>query len=145
GSCASASTFRVRSARSLTDAMANLENTAPFEPGAALVSGATADEVELAVAAEEWLAYGLMSTPAERVEAEVAVRLAYDLAGLAAPERILWRDSPLAGARTAAAAQADGTAGASVRTQVRTVPWAGARAELMRDLGPVGWSRHWAA
>ena len=59
-------------------------------------------------AASEWLAYGLMSTPADRAEAEAGVREAYELAGLAAPARLLWCDSPLAGARAARQLTADG-------------------------------------
>lgn len=112
--------------------MADLTDTAPFSDGA-----------ELAAVAAEWLAYGLMSTPAQRSEAEAGVRLAYEVAGLTAPEELIWCDSPLAGAR--AAGYASARAGASVRNAVRTVPWAAARAELTGNLGPAGWSRHWAA
>lgn len=115
--------------------MADLDDTAPFT-----LQDLAAD-TELAVAAEEWLAYGLMSTPAERAEAEAGVRLAYELAGLAPPEQFQWYDSPLAGARAAAAV----TDQACVRAQVRTAPWAAARAALTRDLGASGWSRHWTA
>ncbi|MDG6102806.1 hypothetical protein Daura_41180 [Dactylosporangium aurantiacum] len=38
-----------------------------------------------------------------------------------------------------------GTAGVSVRAQVRTTPWAAARAEVHELLGPDGWARLWAA
>jgi hypothetical protein len=40
---------------------------------------------------------------------------------------------------------AEGTAGRSVRAEVRTRPWAAARADLTGRLGAAGWSRHWAA
>ncbi len=114
----------------------HLEGTAPFD----LAAQAGAD-AELAATTEEWLAYGLMSTPAERPAAETAVAAAYQAAGLPAPDRFVWCDSPLAGARAAAQV----TDQASVRAQVRTRPWAQERAELTRRLGAAGWSRHWTA
>jgi hypothetical protein len=73
-----------------------------------------------------------------------AVRTAYELAGLAEPQRFLWYGSPLAGA-LAAARLAPGERGVSVRAAVRTGPWAAARARLTATLGPAGWSRHWVA
>ncbi|MGY0235631.1 DUF6745 domain-containing protein [Longispora urticae] len=126
------------------------------------------DDVTLAGAAEDWTEAGLSCAPARRRSAETAVRKAYTLAGLKAPTRIVWLDSPEAGAlavallaepRTArfagpgAAALAELRAqfcvdvplGRSVRPLVRTRPWAQARAALVRDLGPVGFARHWAA
>ncbi|MGH8907318.1 MAG: DUF6745 domain-containing protein [Egibacteraceae bacterium] len=52
--------------------------------------------------AAEWLAVGLSTAPADREAAEAGVRLAYQRAGLRPPQRILWAQSPLAGAREAA-------------------------------------------
>jgi hypothetical protein len=103
------------------------------------------DEADALVAAGEWLAYGLMSAPAERAEAEAGVRQAYELAGLEPPQRYLWCDSPLAGARAATELVADMKAGRSVRARVRTAPWAAARSELVERLGQLGWGRHWLA
>jgi hypothetical protein len=50
---------------------------------------------------QEWSAVHLCAAPAERSLAERAARLAYRQAGLAPPERVLWCESPLAGARAA--------------------------------------------
>lgn len=38
-----------------------------------------------------------------------------------------------------------GAAGASVREVVRTAPWEAARRRYLSELGPTGWSEHWAA
>jgi hypothetical protein len=106
---------------------------------------APVDDAALAARADGWLARGLAAVPADRVDAEAGVGQAYELAGLKAPERIEWRGSPAAGARTAQELWTAGEAGASVRATVRTRPWANARAELVARLGPAGWARHWAA
>jgi hypothetical protein len=103
------------------------------------------DEADLLVGASEWLAYGLLSTPADRSEAEAGVREAYELGGLAAPARVLWCASPLAGARLVRQLTGEGSTGASVRAAVRTRPWASARADLTERLGQLGWARHWLA
>jgi hypothetical protein len=95
-----------------------------------------------------WLAVGLATGPADRVEAEDAVRTAYRLAGRPGPDRIEWQGSPRAGALAAArlTAGADGgEAGRSVRADVRTRPWANARAVLAARLGGAGWAEHWTA
>jgi hypothetical protein len=55
--------------------------------------------VEATVA--EWLTIGLSTAPADRQAAEDGVRLAYERAGLRSPPRIVWTESPLAGAREA--------------------------------------------
>ncbi len=102
-------------------------------------------DTRLAAAADGWLAFGLESGPALRAEAEEGVRLAYARAGLTAPDRFEWLASPYAGARVATALVAAGEAGASVRGQIRTRPWARARTALTNQLGPAGWARHWAA
>jgi hypothetical protein len=52
--------------------------------------------------AAKWLAAGLSTTPADRVAAADAVRLAYRSAGLPEPAHVVWFASPAAGARAAA-------------------------------------------
>lgn len=126
------------------------------------------DDVMLAGRADRWLATGLSCERADRAGAESGVKVAYALAGLPAPKRIVWLGSPAAGARavallrtgssggraeerthaelTAQGARPGGVElGRSVRPKVRTRPWAQARATLMNRLGPVGFARHWAA
>ncbi|MCP2329524.1 hypothetical protein HDA40_008031 [Hamadaea flava] len=122
----------------------------------------TMDDIGLAERAESWLAAGLCAEPADRAAAEAGVRAAYAVAGLAAPDRIIWLGSPAAGA-AAVAMLSTGTdgdpyvwewlaeqdcvpgraeLGASVRSKVRTGPWARARSALVAELGPVGYARH---
>ncbi|GIG00513.1 hypothetical protein Cci01nite_56060 [Catellatospora citrea] len=123
------------------------------------------EDMALAARAERWMATGLSTEPADRAGAEAGVRIAYALAGLPAPQRMLWLDSPAAGAtavamlrtglagdgkvREALAAQGvrpgELALGRSVRPQVRTRPWAQARAALAEQRGAVGFARHWAA
>jgi Domain of unknown function (DUF6745) len=94
--------------------------------------------------ADLWFDRGLATMPADRATAEEAVRAAYASAGLTPPERFEWRDSPHAAALAAMALTPE-EAGASVRTKLRTRPWAAARAELTAALGAAGWAQHWAA
>ncbi|GAA0917222.1 hypothetical protein GCM10009549_33960 [Streptomyces thermoalcalitolerans] len=82
--------------------------------------------------------------PADRTAAEEGVRLAYRLAGLPEPERVVWAGSPREGAALAARLTAEGTAGPSVRDAVRTRPWDTARTRVLDRLGPAGWAGHWA-
>jgi Domain of unknown function (DUF6745) len=102
-------------------------------------------DIPLAAAAEAWLGRGLAAEPADRPAAEAAVRLAYQLTGLPAPERFVWQDSPRAGAIAAARLTGAGETGRSVRPQVRTKAWADARARQTARLGAAGWAQHWAA
>ncbi len=125
--------------------------------------------------AEDWLAVGLTCAPADRVGAETAVRRAYAAAGAAPPERVIWLGSPpagtlavaLLGRADAAAAGRDsadvdvravwtelvgqgcppGTVdlGRSVRSRLRTAPWAAARAALVERLGGTGFATRWLA
>jgi len=44
---------------------------------------------------DEWLAIALATGPADRPTAEAGVRTAYEQAGLAPPEAVIWLDSPL--------------------------------------------------
>jgi hypothetical protein len=91
-----------------------------------------------------WREVAAATGPADRTAAEDGVRLAYRLAGLPEPGRILWAGSPNEGAELAARLTADGTTGRSVRDAVRTRPWAAARKRLADRLGPAGWAEHWA-
>jgi Domain of unknown function (DUF6745) len=91
---------------------------------------------------EDSLRIGLACGPADEHDRADSISLAYDLAGLPAP-RIVAVDSPLAGVRVAAEMRLAGAV--SVRAEVRTRPWAAARAAVLADLGPIGFARHWAA
>ncbi|MGW3243522.1 DUF6745 domain-containing protein [Streptomyces sp. NPDC001070] len=82
--------------------------------------------------------------PADRAAAEEGVRLAYRLAGLPEPERIVWAGSPREAAALAVRLTAEGAAGRSVRDAVRTRPWAAARERVADRLGPAGWAERWA-
>ncbi|MGW3562737.1 DUF6745 domain-containing protein [Streptomyces sp. NPDC000941] len=129
---------------------------------------ADADTVALSLV-ERWRAVAAATGPADRRTAEEGVRLAYEAAGVARPERIVWVDSPLvgtaaamlltgqggalpreiadraAGALRAAGVEPEaGAAGASVREAVRTLPWAAARQRLHDMLGGSGWAERWA-
>lgn len=92
----------------------------------------------------KWRKVAAMTGPADRAAAEEGMRLAYRLAGLPEPERIVWAGSPLEGVALAARLTAEGAAGRSVREAVRTRPWAAARARVLDRLGPAGWAEHWA-
>ncbi|WP_425580990.1 DUF6745 domain-containing protein [Streptomyces thermoalcalitolerans] len=91
-----------------------------------------------------WRAVAAATGPADRTAAEEGVRLAYRLAGLPEPERVVWAGSPREGAALAARLTAEGTAGPSVRDAVRTRPWDTARTRVLDRLGPAGWAGHWA-
>lgn len=91
-----------------------------------------------------WRAVAAATGPADRAAAEEGVRLAYRLAGLPEPERVVWAGSPREGAALAARLTAEGTAGPSVRDAVRTRPWDAARTRVLDRLGPAGWAEHWA-
>lgn len=73
------------------------------------------DDMALAARAERWMATGLSTDPADRAGAEAGVRVAYALAGLPAPQRMLWLDSPAAGATAVAMLRTGLTADAKVR------------------------------
>ncbi len=51
---------------------------------------------------EKWTRIGLCTDPANRPEAEAGIKLAYQIAGLKAPCRIIWSPSPVANALTRA-------------------------------------------
>jgi hypothetical protein len=91
-----------------------------------------------------WREVAAATGPADRAAAEEGVRLAYRLAGLPEPERIIWVGSPREGAARAVRLTTEGTAGRSVRDEVRNRPWAAARKRVLDRLGPAGWAEHWA-
>lgn len=72
---------------------------------------------------DAWMRAGLSTEPADRPRAEAGVRLAYEAAGLQPPGRIIWLDSPMAGALGAAllagAAKVQDRVWTQVWTQVR--------------------------
>ncbi|MFF5205972.1 DUF6745 domain-containing protein [Streptosporangium sp. NPDC000396] len=94
----------------------------------------------LTAAALRWEEVAFQSGPADRPEAEAGVRLAYRIAGLAEPEKIIWVDSPAAGARAVATLDA----GRPVRDAVRTRPWERARADVHASLGATTWPLAWS-
>ncbi|GAA4228729.1 hypothetical protein FHR32_008093 [Streptosporangium album] len=94
----------------------------------------------LTAAALRWEEVAFRSGPADRPGAEAGVRLAYRIAGLAEPEKIIWVDSPAAGARAIALLGA----GKPVRDAVRTGPWERARADVHASLGPTAWPLAWS-
>jgi hypothetical protein len=71
---------------------------------------------------QDWSGVDRCQAPAERARAERGVRLAYREAGLTPPERIVWCQSPLAGARTAAEVLA--TSGQARADLHGGAPWA---------------------
>ncbi len=99
-------------------------------------------DIALAARSDEWLEVGLCCKPTDRPAAETGVRLAYESAGLTPPARLLWFGSPLAAAKAVAALD---NPGSSVRSQVRTRPWAAARQALVHELGTTVFTRHWIA
>ncbi|MEU1896113.1 DUF6745 domain-containing protein [Streptomyces pristinaespiralis] len=90
--------------------------------------------------ADKWRAIAAATGPADRAAAEEGVRLAYGAAGLPAPDRIIWADSPLSGVNAVRALEAPGR---SVRDDVRTRPWADERRRVHDELGPGGWTVLW--
>ncbi|MFF5079208.1 DUF6745 domain-containing protein [Actinoplanes sp. NPDC000266] len=134
-----------------------------------------AQEAMSAAVEDQWLAAAVETGPATRAAAETGVREAYRLAGATPPEHIFWLGSPRAGAAAVAllsgaslpGAPSAGAqpawisevyaelrrqgwtpgevAGASLRRQVRTEPWAAARHAAVEALGGYGWAQLGAA
>lgn len=90
-----------------------------------------------------WREVATATGPADRAAAEHGVRLAYRLAGLPEPDRIVWAGSPHEGAAVVARLTVEGATGRSVRDEVRTRPWAAARERAFERLGPAGWAERW--
>lgn len=104
-------------------------------------------DTRAAVAADRvarWRGTAADTGPADRAAAEEGLRLAYGRAGLPGPERVLWAGSPREAMRMLLEAEAE-ELGRGVREGVRTAPWAAEREALAAELGPAGWSAHWAA
>ncbi|HSA51037.1 MAG TPA: hypothetical protein VLH10_13155 [Yinghuangia sp.] len=115
----------------------------------------------LADTADAWSAVAAATGPADRAEAEAGIRDAYRAAGLVAPAKILWYESPLAAAVAATVisgsykpqdlaavglpvrAPAGSRAGASVRDKIRTATWERARGEAASLLGQTTWAQAW--
>lgn len=91
---------------------------------------------------DQWRLLSAATGPGDRAAAEAGVRLAYERAGLRPPERVVWARSPLEAVRLLGAG-ALATAGASVREQVRSAPWAAERHRLHAELGAREFARHW--
>ncbi|WP_067828724.1 DUF6745 domain-containing protein [Nocardia inohanensis] len=89
---------------------------------------------------EEWRAVAAATGPADRAAAEAAAREAYASAGLPAPARFVWVQSPLAAVQ--AVRELD-RPGRSVRDAVRTRPWAAERQRVYGELGVAGWAERW--
>ncbi|MFC4912632.1 DUF6745 domain-containing protein [Actinomadura gamaensis] len=105
-----------------------------------------------------WESAAFATGPGDRARAEAGITAAYVAAGLAAPERFLWVDSPAQGALAAAVIaghaqvlrdagldvpDVPSDAGASVRDAVRTRPWEAARTAAYERLGNREWARSW--
>lgn len=115
----------------------------------------------LAETADTWSAVAAATGPADRAEAEAGIRDAYRAAGLVAPAKILWYESPLAASVAATVisgahkpqdlaaiglkvrAPAGSRAGASVRDKLRTATWERARGEAAALLGQTTWGQAW--
>ncbi|MDT9689983.1 hypothetical protein Q5762_16855 [Streptomyces sp. P9(2023)] len=93
---------------------------------------------------DRWRAVAAATGAADREAAEDGVRRAYRTAGLAAPERIVWADSPRA-AVTLVRELTDAVLGRSVRDEIRTRPWAEERRRVHDELGPRGWTALWSS
>jgi hypothetical protein len=130
----------------------------------------TADqEAALARIRDEWAGIGLGVGATDRHAAEAGVRLAYQAAGLAPPERVVWLDSPLRGVLAAAmvsglevgsgsrglaievcgelAAQgwlAGRHDGRPLRSWIGPPSWARLRAEVEEQVGRYAWMLLWA-
>ncbi|WP_067714679.1 DUF6745 domain-containing protein [Nocardia yamanashiensis] len=89
---------------------------------------------------DEWRAVAAATGRADRAAAEAAARTAYETAGLVAPPRFVWVESPLAA--VAAVRELD-EPGRSVRDAVRTRVWAAERQRVYAELGAAGWAERW--
>ncbi|WP_439606831.1 DUF6745 domain-containing protein [Hydrogenophaga sp.] len=83
---------------------------------------------------DKWLKVGLDTNPANRAEAEAAVRLAYECGGLLPPKIIVWLRSPLEGAIGAAMF-------ASLKASGRAVAWDQVWAQVRAQVGDQVWAQ----
>lgn len=90
---------------------------------------------------DEWIAIGLSTEPAQRGRAESAVKVMYQKAGLAAPQKIIWCGSPFSQGLTRAVIL-DETLGASVWASVRDSVGASVRASVRASVGDSGYGSH---
>jgi hypothetical protein len=86
---------------------------------------------------DRWAAVRLSCEPADRATAEEGIRLAYEAAGLRAPDEIVWCGGPMDIAERLAAASADDPLGCNVKFEVfdRVRDKIGTLAERGRDRG----------
>jgi hypothetical protein len=91
-------------------------------------------EALLARVRDEWLRIGLATGPADQPAAEEGVRQAYQAAGLPSPARMVWVDSPLAGAIAISMLCA-----LDLSDHVPDLYWRAVRERLRRDLEASVW------
>lgn len=97
-------------------------------------------QARLSEYADKWKTIGLSTEPAERAMAEDGIRLAYRLAGLPEPKKIIWCSSPMAGAITKAILTDTGNSVmASVWDSVDASVWNAVRASV----GASVWTSVW--
>jgi len=90
--------------------------------------------------ADKWKNIGLSTELAERAMAEDGIRMAYRLAGLPEPKKIIWCSSPMAGAITKAiltdtGASVRASVWNSVRASLRDSVWDSVMASVMASVG----------
>jgi hypothetical protein len=124
--------------------MATVADVTPTETASTGASDTGTSDTAAGDTTAVWREIVAATGPADRAAAEEGVRLAYRLAGLPEPERIVWAGSPREAVALAVRLTAEGAAGRSVRDAVRTRPWAAARESVADRLGPTGWAEHWA-
>ena len=90
---------------------------------------------------DKWIKAGLSTEPADRPRAEAGVRLAYETAGLAAPETIIWLDSPAAGVVGASLLAEADTVGPVVIREVWAQVGADVDAEMREQLPTADWQQ----
>ena len=92
---------------------------------------------------DRWLKIGLDTNPANRAEAEAAVRLAYECGGLPPPKIVVWLRSPLEGAVGAAMfAHHAVSERAAPRAQVWAQVWDQVRAQVGDQVSRAGYGQH---
>ena len=97
-------------------------------------------QARLSEYADKWKNIGLSTEPAERAMAEDGIRLAYRLAGLPEPKKIIWCSSPMAGAITKAILTDTGASvGDSLWDSVDASVWNAVRASV----GASVWTSVW--
>jgi len=91
----------------------------------------------------KWTAIGLSTKAADRPEAERGVNLAYEVAGLKPPKRIIWCDSPMAMMLKKNSIR--DSVRASIRASVQDGIWASVRASVRASVGDSVRASIWAS